>query len=33
VAALLTRLDVGSRHDAVTAAVDLGLLGPREPET
>jgi DNA-binding CsgD family transcriptional regulator len=33
VAALLTRLDVGSRHDAVTAAVDLGLLRPRERET
>jgi DNA-binding CsgD family transcriptional regulator/tetratricopeptide (TPR) repeat protein len=28
VAALLTRLEVGSRHDAVAAATDLGLLGP-----
>jgi len=32
VAALLTRLDVGSRRDAVAAAADLGLLGPRERE-
>jgi len=31
VAALLARLGVGSRRDAVAAAADLGLLGPREP--
>jgi DNA-binding NarL/FixJ family response regulator len=33
VAALLTRLDVGSRHDAVAAATALGLLRPGAPET
>jgi predicted ATPase len=33
VAALLTRLDVGSRRDAVAVAAGLGLLGPRERET
>ena len=32
VAALLTRLGVGSRHDAVAAAADLGLLNPGERE-
>ena len=31
VAALLARLGVDSRRDAVAAAADLGLLGPREP--
>jgi DNA-binding CsgD family transcriptional regulator/tetratricopeptide (TPR) repeat protein len=33
VAAVLTRLGVGSRNDAVTVAAGLGLLRPPEPQT
>jgi DNA-binding NarL/FixJ family response regulator len=33
VAALLARLEVRSRRDAVAAVADLGLLGPRERES
>jgi DNA-binding CsgD family transcriptional regulator len=33
VAALLARLGVGSRRDAVAAAADLGLIGPASPRS
>jgi hypothetical protein len=33
VAALLTRLGVGSRHDALVVAASLGLLPPPDRES